>query len=109
MKARNRFVAAAAIAALGGFALTAAPDVNVAAIVAGQVMVGSATGELSPVTQDPAPESFPVWPKDGQRVAYLEQGADPDKPVITWTEEELGRGTFYHDRKLNERFLSVFT
>jgi catechol 2,3-dioxygenase len=33
----------------------------------------------------------------------------PDKPPITWTEEELGPGIFYHDRKLNERFLSVFT
>jgi catechol 2,3-dioxygenase len=33
----------------------------------------------------------------------------PDKPTITWTDEELGRAIFYHDRKLNEKFLSVFT
>lgn len=33
----------------------------------------------------------------------------PDKPTITWTEDELGRAIFYHDRKLNEKFLSVFT
>lgn len=33
----------------------------------------------------------------------------PDKPTITWTEEELGPAIFYHDRKLNEAFLSVFT
>ena len=33
----------------------------------------------------------------------------PDKPVITWTEAELGPAIFYHDRKLNEKFLSVFT
>lgn len=33
----------------------------------------------------------------------------PDKPTITWVEEELGTGIFYHDRKLNEAFLSVFT
>ena len=33
----------------------------------------------------------------------------PDKPTITWTEEELGPGIFYHDRKLNEKFLTVFT
>jgi catechol 2,3-dioxygenase len=33
----------------------------------------------------------------------------PDKPPITWTEEELGPAIFYHDRKLNEAFLSVFT
>ncbi len=33
----------------------------------------------------------------------------PDKPTITWTEAELGQAIFYHDRKLNEAFLSVFT
>ncbi len=33
----------------------------------------------------------------------------PDKPTITWTEDELGRAIFYHDRKLNERFMSVVT
>jgi len=33
----------------------------------------------------------------------------PDKPTITWTEAELGPAIFYHDRRLNEKFLSVFT
>lgn len=33
----------------------------------------------------------------------------PDKPVITWTDDELGPAIFYHDRKLNEAFLSVVT
>jgi catechol 2,3-dioxygenase len=33
----------------------------------------------------------------------------PDKPTISWTDDELGRAIFYHDRKLNEKFLSVFT
>jgi catechol 2,3-dioxygenase len=33
----------------------------------------------------------------------------PDKPTITWTEAELGPAIFYHDRKINEAFLSVFT
>lgn len=33
----------------------------------------------------------------------------PDKPTITWTEQEIGPAIFYHDRKLNERFLQVFT
>ncbi len=33
----------------------------------------------------------------------------PDKPVITWTDDELGRAIFYHDRKINEKFLAVFT
>lgn len=35
--------------------------------------------------------------------------AYPDKPVITWYDETLGPAIFYHDRKLNEAFLSVFT
>lgn len=33
----------------------------------------------------------------------------PDKPVITWTDDQLGPAIFYHDRKLNEAFLSVTT
>jgi catechol 2,3-dioxygenase len=35
--------------------------------------------------------------------------AQPDMPVITWTEEELGRGIFYHTGQLNEAFLKVYT
>lgn len=33
----------------------------------------------------------------------------PDKPPLVWTDDELGRAIFYHDRKLNENFLSVVT
>lgn len=33
----------------------------------------------------------------------------PDMPTITWTAEEIGKGIFYHDRKLNENFLNVVT
>ena len=33
----------------------------------------------------------------------------PDKPTITWTDDELGPAIFYHERKLNEKFLTVFT
>jgi catechol 2,3-dioxygenase len=33
----------------------------------------------------------------------------PDMQPITWTWDEIGAGIFYHDRKLNERFLSVVT
>ena len=33
----------------------------------------------------------------------------PDYAPITWTWEEVGTGVFYHDRKLNERFLSVIS
>lgn len=33
----------------------------------------------------------------------------PDKPTITWTDDQLGPAIFYHDRKLNEAFLAVVT
>lgn len=33
----------------------------------------------------------------------------PDRPTLTWTDDELGRAIFYHDRQLNEAFLSVTT
>jgi catechol 2,3-dioxygenase len=33
----------------------------------------------------------------------------PDRPPITWDAEEIGKAIFYHDRKLNENFLSVVT
>ncbi|MBB1163199.1 catechol 2,3-dioxygenase [Aquariibacter albus] len=33
----------------------------------------------------------------------------PDRPTLTWTDNELGRAIFYHDRKLNENFLNVVT
>lgn len=33
----------------------------------------------------------------------------PDYKSITWTWDEVGTGIFYHDRALNERFLSVVT
>ena len=35
--------------------------------------------------------------------------AYPDWEPITWTMSDIGRGIFYHDRELNERFLSVLT
>jgi len=31
----------------------------------------------------------------------------PDYQAVTWTWDQVGPGIFYHDRKLNERFLSV--
>jgi catechol 2,3-dioxygenase len=33
----------------------------------------------------------------------------PDWKTITWTWDEVGAAVFYHDRKLNDRFLSVVT
>ena len=33
----------------------------------------------------------------------------PDNPPITWSWDEVGRGIFYHDRKLNDAFLGVVT
>ncbi len=33
----------------------------------------------------------------------------PDHEPITWDAEQLGKAIFYHDRQLNERFLTVLT
>lgn len=33
----------------------------------------------------------------------------PDRPMLSWTENELGRAIFYYDRRLNENFLGVTT
>ncbi len=33
----------------------------------------------------------------------------PDHEPVTWDAGELGKAIFYHDRQLNERFLSVLT
>ena len=33
----------------------------------------------------------------------------PDYPPITWKVEDLGKAIFYHDRQLNERFLTALT
>ena len=41
--------------------------------------------------------------------AGLEQRIQKDFPTINWTADQLGKGIFYHDRELNERFTSVFT
>ncbi|MGI9284387.1 MAG: catechol 2,3-dioxygenase [Pseudomonadales bacterium] len=33
----------------------------------------------------------------------------PDHPVVTWEADKLGKAIFYHDRVLNERFLTALT
>jgi catechol 2,3-dioxygenase len=33
----------------------------------------------------------------------------PDRPTVTWTPDQLGKAIFYHQRELNERFLTVAT
>ncbi|MDV7212604.1 catechol 2,3-dioxygenase [Azotobacter beijerinckii] len=33
----------------------------------------------------------------------------PDHPPVTWSADQLGTAIFYHDRQLNERFLTVLT
>lgn len=35
--------------------------------------------------------------------------AQPDRPVTTWTEDQLGRGIFYHTGELNQAFTEVYT
>ena len=41
--------------------------------------------------------------------AGLGYQAQPDKPVITWTEDEAGRGIFYHTGVMVESFTTVYT
>lgn len=47
----------------------------------------------------------------GNRLETFCGGYDhyPDMHSVTWTWDEVGAGVFYHDRKLNEAFLSVVT
>lgn len=47
----------------------------------------------------------------GNRLETFCGGYDwyPDMKPTTWTWNEVGAGVFYHDRKLNERFLTVVT
>lgn len=33
----------------------------------------------------------------------------PDHPTVTWTTDQIGKSIFYHDRVLNDRFLTVVT
>jgi catechol 2,3-dioxygenase len=35
--------------------------------------------------------------------------AQPDRPVTTWSEDQLGRGIFYHTGELNAAFTDVYT
>jgi catechol 2,3-dioxygenase len=35
--------------------------------------------------------------------------AFPDRPVTVWTPDQLGKGIFYIDRELNDRFTTVLT
>lgn len=35
--------------------------------------------------------------------------AYPDRPTNVWTVDQLGKGIFYHDRELNDRFTTVLT
>jgi catechol 2,3-dioxygenase len=47
----------------------------------------------------------------GNRLETFHGGYDhyPDMHPVTWSWDEVGRGIFYHDRKLNPAFLSVVT
>ncbi|CAE6840924.1 catechol 2,3-dioxygenase [Paraburkholderia aspalathi] len=41
--------------------------------------------------------------------AGLGYQAQRDKPVITWTEDQVGRGIFYHTGEMSESFTTVYT
>ena len=51
------------------------------------------------------------WDPSGNRLETFCGGYDfyPDMEPTTWSWEEVGRGIFYHDRKLNDTFLTVIT
>lgn len=50
-----------------------------------------------------------AFDRSGNRFETFCGGYDfyPDMKPVTWTWEEVGQGIFYHDRKLNDRFLTV--
>ena len=52
-----------------------------------------------------------AFDRSGNRFETFCGGYDfyPDMKPITWTWDDVGPGIFYHDRKLNDRFLSVVT
>ena len=35
--------------------------------------------------------------------------AYPDRPTVSWTPDSLGKGIFYIQRELNDRFTTVMT
>ena len=43
------------------------------------------------------------------RMSVLRLGAFPDRPTVSWTPDQLGKGIFYIDRELNDRFTTVLT
>jgi catechol 2,3-dioxygenase len=52
-----------------------------------------------------------AFDRSGNRFETFCGGYDyyPDMKPITWTFEEAGPGIFFHDRKMNDRFLTVVT
>ena len=51
------------------------------------------------------------WDPSGNRNEVFSGGYIyfPDNPQRTWDAEQLGKGVFYVDRRLNEAFLNVYT
>ncbi|MDO8941969.1 MAG: VOC family protein, partial [Desulfobacterales bacterium] len=52
-----------------------------------------------------------AFDSSGNRFETFSGGYDfyPDMKPIVWTADEVGPAIFFHDRKLNDRFLSVVT
>jgi catechol 2,3-dioxygenase len=56
-------------------------------------------------------ETIYAFDPSGNRFETFAGGYDtyPDAKPLTWTWDEIGAAIFYHDRKINERFLTVVT
>ena len=52
-------------------------DVRTVVISGNQVAVGTGAGPFTPVTQDAASKTLPLWSKDGTRISYIEKDNDP--------------------------------
>ena len=67
--------------------------------------------EVLGVTNHGIFHSIYFFDPSGNRLETFAGGYDhyPDMHPITWSWENVGRGIFYHDRKLNDAFLSVVT
>lgn len=56
-------------------------------------------------------ETIYFFDPSGNRVETFTGGyiAMRDRPMVTWTADQVGKAIFYHSRTLNEAFTSVFT
>ncbi len=54
-----------------------AQEVRTVVISGNQIAVGTGAGPFTRLTHDAAPKTLPLWSKDGTRISYVEEKADP--------------------------------